>query len=150
MSPKGEYLSVQREGRPVIAGGRHEEVAPTPGASGAALIGAPSFDAAAAAPAPARSSLRSRSIARLLEWAFVGCNTLRVVAYLPTLLAIHEMGDSSQHSLWTWCTWFSANLTMALWLAQRGAGRVDFAVAVNCGNALMCAGGIALIVWYRL
>jgi hypothetical protein len=43
-------------------------------------------------------------------------------AYLPTLWAIHVSGDSSQHSLWTWATWFGANVTMAAWLRPRCSG----------------------------
>ena len=35
-----------------------------------------------------------------------------MAAYLPTIWAIHRSADSSQHSLWTWCTWLGANLTM--------------------------------------
>jgi hypothetical protein len=86
----------------------------------------------------------------LLDWAFAGCNTLRVFAYLPTLSAIHVSAGSGQHSLWTWCTWFAANLTMALWLARRDGWRLSFAVVVNGANAVMCASGVALILCYRM
>jgi hypothetical protein len=86
----------------------------------------------------------------LLDWAFTGFNSLRVFAYLPTLWAIHTSAGSGQHSLWTWCIWFAANLTMALWLARRDGWRLSFAAVVNGANAVMCAAGVALIVWYRL
>lgn len=87
---------------------------------------------------------------KLLCWAFTFFNSARVLAYLPTLWAIHVSGDSSQHSLWTWLTWFFANVTMAAWLHERGNGEVDRAVCVSCVNALMCAAAVVLIVWYRI
>ena len=83
-------------------------------------------------------------------------NTLKLGAeialrrsYLPTLWAIWIRGDSSQHSLWTWCTWFGANVTMALWLRERNGGRFCRAAAVNLGNAAMCGITLVLIVWFR-
>ena len=48
-----------------------------------------------------------------LTWLFTLFNSVRVLAYLPTLLAIFTSGDSSQHSLLTWVTWVGANATMA-------------------------------------
>ena len=48
-----------------------------------------------------------------LTWAFTLFNSVRTLAYLPTMWAIWASGDSSQHSLWTWCTWLGANATMA-------------------------------------
>jgi hypothetical protein len=85
----------------------------------------------------------------LLSWAFTLFNTLRVFAYLPTLVAIQASGDSSQHSLWTWGTWLGANLTMAAWLYEQAGRRAHRAVAVNLCNALMCAAAVLLIAWYR-
>lgn len=41
----------------------------------------------------------------VLTWLFTLFNSVRVLAYLPTLLAIFVSGDSSQHSLLTWITW---------------------------------------------
>ena len=86
----------------------------------------------------------------VLSWAFTLFNSVRVAAYLPTVWAIFTSGDSSQHSLWTWCTWFGANLTMALWLRERNGGHFDRAAAVNLGNATMCGVTLVLIVWFRL
>jgi hypothetical protein len=86
----------------------------------------------------------------LLDWAFTSCNSMRVFAYLPTLWAIHTSAGSGQHSLWTWSIWFAANLTMALWLARRDGWHPSFAAVVSSANAVMCAVGVALIVWYRL
>lgn len=85
----------------------------------------------------------------LLSWAFALFNTLRMVAYLPTLAAIQASGDSSQHSLWTWGTWLGANLTMAAWLYEQAGRRANRAAAVNLGNALMCSAAVVLIAWYR-
>ena len=69
--------------------------------------------ATATAPATApRVGVRPVYLAAL-TWALTLFNTLRAVAYLPTMWAVYASGDSSQHSLWTWCTWPGANATMA-------------------------------------
>jgi hypothetical protein len=86
----------------------------------------------------------------VLTWAFTLFNSVRMFAYLPTLWAIHETGDSSQHSLWTWCTWFGANLTMAAWLYEQNGQRVNRAVLVNLSNSLMCLAVTALIAGQRM
>ncbi len=100
----------------------------------------------AAAPQPAS---RTAYLA-LLTWAFTLFNSVRTLAYLPTMWAIWATGDSSQHSLWTWCTWLGANATMAAWLYEHNGQRMNRAVAVNIGNATMCAATVALIVAHRL
>jgi hypothetical protein len=102
-----------------------------------------------AAPAAGRPTPRQRYL-QLLTWAFTLFNGVRVVTYLPTLWAIHASGDSSQHSLVTWITWTGANLTMAAWLYEQNGQRVNRAVMVNTGNAVMCAACTALITYYRL
>ncbi len=96
-----------------------------------------------------RGAWRGRYLT-LLGWAFTISSSVRVVAYLPTVWAIVVSGDSSQHSLWTWCTWFASNLTMSLWLRERNGGRFCRAAAVSLGNASMCGLTLALIVWFRL
>ena len=85
----------------------------------------------------------------LLSGAFAAFNGLRIVAYLPTLLAIQHSGQADQHSLFTWLTFLGANLTMALWLLEQNGGRVNRAVAVNAFNALMCGAIAASIAWLR-
>ena len=87
---------------------------------------------------------------RLLAWAFTLFNSVRVFAYLPTLWAVLDSGDSSQHSLWTWGTWLGANLTMAAWLYEQNGGHVNRAVIVNSCNAVMCGLLLAVIAWHRL
>ena len=42
-----------------------------------------------------------------------------------------------------------ANASMAAWLYENNGRRLDKAVAVNTGNALMCAATTALICCYR-
>lgn len=81
----------------------------------------------------------------VLAWAFTLTNSLRVVAYLPTLLALHHSGNADQHSLWTWCTFCGANFTMAAWLYENNGQRIDRAVVVNLCNAAMCA-AVALMI----
>lgn len=100
--------------------------------------------------AGATDGAKHLSYLRVLTWAFTLFNTGRVFAYLPTLWAIHVSGDASQHSLWTWLTWLGANATMTAWLYEHNGGRVDRAVLVNIGNAVMCLATTATIVFYRL
>jgi hypothetical protein len=85
----------------------------------------------------------------LLCWAFTLFNSVRLLSYLPTMWAIQASGDSSQHSLWTWCTWLGANVTMAAWLYEQNGQRLSRAVAVNLGNASMCTATVALIAAHR-
>jgi hypothetical protein len=103
------------------------------------------------ADATSRSPSRPNSCyIRVLRWAFAFFSSVRVFSYLPTMWAIWQSGDSSQHSLLTWCTWFGANLTMSLWLMERNDARIDGAAAVNLGNAAMCLAVIVLIAVRRL
>jgi hypothetical protein len=104
---------------------------------------------AAQVPAPPAASHARLLYLRLLEWAFTLFSSVRVLAYLPTTWAIHSSGDSSQHSLWTWCTWLGANATMAAWLHAHNGGRMNKAVLVNAGNATMCGLTVAVILAYR-
>ncbi|MFT7773316.1 hypothetical protein [Roseateles sp.] len=85
----------------------------------------------------------------LLSGAFALFNGLRIVAYLPTLVAIQGSGHTDQHSLFTWLTFLGANLTMALWLHEQNGRRMNRAVVVNAFNALMCGAIAASIVWLR-
>jgi len=99
---------------------------------------------------PTRPRLDARAIyLRVLTWAFTLFNSVRVLAYAPTIWAIHASGDSSQHSLWTWITWAGANATMAAWLYEQNGQRLNRAIAVNMGNAAMCLCTVALIIAYR-
>jgi hypothetical protein len=94
--------------------------------------------------------LDRRLYLRVLTWAFTLFNSVRVLAYAPTMWAIHSSGDASQHSLWTWITWAGANATMAAWLYEQNNQCMNRAIAVNLGNAGMCLGTVALIVFYRI
>lgn len=85
----------------------------------------------------------------VLTWAFTLFSALRTMAYLPTMWAIQVSGDSSQHSIWTWCTWVGANLTMAAWLYEQDGQRLGSAAVVSLGNAVMCAVTLGLIVAHR-
>ncbi len=98
----------------------------------------------------ASNALARRLYLRLLTWAFTLLNTVRVLSYVPTMWAIHVSGDSSQHSLVTWATWFGANLTMSAWLYENNGGKCDRAIAINLANSAMCLATMALIAWYRV
>ncbi|MFT3802553.1 MAG: hypothetical protein QM766_15210 [Burkholderiaceae bacterium] len=101
-------------------------------------------------PAPADRAVRIRSrYLRLLTWSFTLFSTVRLAAYVPTLAALVQSGDSSQYSLWTWGIWVGANTTMAAWLYENNGQNVDRTVAVNIGNATMCLITSVMIVWYR-
>lgn len=86
---------------------------------------------------------------RLLTWAFTLFNSVRVLAYLPTLWAIQASADASQHSLWTWLIWVGANATMAAWLYENNGRRMNRAIAVSIGNTGMCMAAVLLIATYR-
>ncbi len=94
------------------------------------------------------SVLRQRYL-KALTWAFTLFNSVRALAYLPTIWTIHTSGDSSQHSLWTWIIWLGANATMSAWLFEHNGGRANRAVLVNAGNASMCLLTIVIILRYR-
>ena len=102
--------------------------------------------AAAAKPPCARASM----YIRLLGLAFALFGTLRLVSYLPTLLAIHASGDSRQHSLWTWGIWLGSNFTMAAWLYEANGQQMNRAIGLSLCNAAMCAAAVALIKFYRV
>ena len=86
----------------------------------------------------------------VLTWTFTAFNSIRVLGYLPTVLAIMASGDSSQHSVLTWITWLGANGTMAAWLYEQNSQRLSKAVMVNIGNTTMCLITTVVIIWYRL
>lgn len=99
---------------------------------------------------PARARITRRELYQvLLGWSFMLFSSARIVAYLPTLWAIHASADASQHSLWTWLIWSGSNLTMAAWLYEQRGPRPTRAIDVCFVNALMCAAVAALIAWYR-
>jgi hypothetical protein len=103
---------------------------------------------AAKAPAgqsPAHPPLRQNYLTAL-GYLFAFFSTVRVLAYLPTLWAVVQSGDSSQHSLLTWFTWAGANLTMAAWLYEQQGQRWNRAVAVNLVNATMCVTTF-VVIW---
>lgn len=100
------------------------------------------------APRLAHRALHQHYVAAL-TWAFTALSCARLFSYLPTMLAIQASGDSHQHSLWTWGTWFGANITMAAWLHEQAGQRSSSAMWVHCANALMCAATMALIVVHR-
>jgi hypothetical protein len=109
----------------------------------------PAVATATAAPAAAAVAPRAAYLTAL-TWAFALFSSVRLLSYLPTMWAIHQSGDSSQHSLWTWATWLGANVTMALWLREHEATRrFNRAAMVNLGNAAMCAATVVLIAWHR-
>jgi hypothetical protein len=89
------------------------------------------------------------SYLKALTFAFALFSSVRVVAYLPTIWAIQQSGDASQHSIWTWLTWAGANATMGAWLYEQNGQRVNRAVIVSLCNASMCMATTALIVFYR-
>lgn len=73
----------------------------------------------AIAPRPPTPATPRSLYLRLLTWTFMLFSSVRMLAYLPTIWAIHATGDTTQHSLWTWITWTGANATMAAWLHEQ-------------------------------
>jgi len=98
----------------------------------------------------ARCASSERSLYRsVLTWSFAFFNSVRVLAYLPTIWAIYASGDSQQHSWFTWLTWAGANATMAAWLYEQNSRRFTRAAAVNVCNAAMCLATLVLILAFR-
>lgn len=85
-----------------------------------------------------------------LGTVFALFNSVRVLAYLPTIWAVAASGDSSQHSVWTWLTFLGGNATMAVWLWEQNHRRVTGPTLASAGNALMCTAIVAVIAWTRL
>jgi hypothetical protein len=96
-----------------------------------------------------RAGLRRSLYLQVLKWTFTAFNSTRILTYLPMIWTIHANGDSSQHSLLSWLAWVGANASMAAWIYEINGRRIDLAVSMNVGNALMCAATTALICWYR-
>jgi hypothetical protein len=100
-----------------------------------------------------RSARPGRARDTYLAWlggAFALFNSIRIFAYMPTMVALLETGDSSQHSLLTWLCFLGGNTTMALWLWEQNGRRCNRAIAVNAGNAAMCLAIVTVILWTRL
>ena len=108
------------------------------------------FEVERCAGATAASSKLRRAYLRGLAVAFAVFSSVRVLTYLPTIWAIHAVGDSGQYSVWTWVAWIGGNVSMAAWLYENNGQRVDSAVVVTIANALMCLATCATIVYYRL
>lgn len=123
---------------------RHPALTPLGPAAADAIHGA-----VLSPPAPRRLPPLRQLYLKTLTVVFALLNSCRILAYLPTLLAIHETGDSSQHSVWTWCIWCGANLTTAAWLYEKD-GHMSRVAAVSLSNAAMCAIAVAMILAYRL
>ena len=102
-------------------------------------------------PTKMTGSITRRSLyLTVLTWTFTAFNSIRVLGYLPTMLAMMASRDSSQHSVLTWITWLGANGTMAAWLYEQNGQRFSKAVMVNIGNTTMCLITTTVIVWYRI
>lgn len=86
---------------------------------------------------------------RTLTLAFTLFSSLRLVSYLPAMLAIWEQHDSSQHSLLTWLIWTGSNLTMCAWLYEQGGQRMGGAAWVCLANTSMCACTLGLVLAFR-
>jgi hypothetical protein len=104
----------------------------------------------AALPDPGAASAIRHAYLRFLLMAFTLFNSIRLLTYLPTIVAIHANGDSSQYSLWTWTMWIGANLSMAAWLYETNGRKFDAVVGMSLGNAVMCSATSLAIVYYRL
>lgn len=95
-----------------------------------------------------RDPARTRYLA-VLDWSFAVFSTLRLLTYMPTMWAIHESGNSSQHSLLTWLVWTAANSVMGASLYERSGRVVNKLVVVNAANATQCLVMSLLVAWYR-
>ena len=77
--------------------------------------------------------------ATVLSWAFLATNSIRVLAYLPTIkkLLRAEATADCQSQL-TWLLWAASNLTLALHLFESNHRQLNEMILITGGNALMC------------
>jgi hypothetical protein len=79
---------------------------------------------------------------------FVVFNTVRIALYLPQLrTCLRDMHGCPTINLFTWCSWIIANASTGLymWMFQGDA----WGLALNLGNAAMCAATVALALVKR-
>jgi hypothetical protein len=77
--------------------------------------------------------------ATVLSWTFLVTNSMRVLAYPPTIkkLLRAEATADCQSQL-TWLLWSASNLTLALHLFESNHRQVNQMILITSGNALMC------------
>jgi hypothetical protein len=92
---------------------------------------------------------RPSGYSRIVDGCFTVFSSTRLLTYLPTLWAIYVSTDSSQYSLLTWCAWIGSHLSMAAWLYEHNGRRLNRAVVVTLGNAVMCITTSLFILAYR-
>lgn len=102
----------------------------------------------AAAARTARAPASSRYLLAL-TWTFTAFSFLRVLSYMPAMLAIWQQGDSSQHSVLTWLIWTGSNLTMCAWLFEQNGRRMNGASWVCLANTSMCSCTLVLVLAFR-
>lgn len=74
-----------------------------------------------------------------LSWAFLATNTVRVLAYLPTIKKLlHEDVTADCQSQLTWLLWATSNVTLALHLFESNHREFNEMILITSGNALMC------------
>jgi hypothetical protein len=74
-----------------------------------------------------------------LSWAFLVTNSMRVLAYLPTIKKLLRADVTADcQSLLTWLLWSASNLTLALHLFESNHHQVNEMILIAGGNALMC------------
>lgn len=103
-------------------------------------------------PLPVRPGSRLPAPSCYLQWlglAFSVFSFLRVLSYMPAMLAIWQQRDSSQHSVLTWLIWTGSNLTMCAWLFEQNGRRMNGASWVCLANTGMCSCTLVLVLAFR-
>lgn len=74
-----------------------------------------------------------------LSWAFLATNSVRILAYLPTIKKLlHEDVTADCQSQLTWLLWSASNVTLALHLFESNQRQLNEMILITSGNALMC------------
>jgi hypothetical protein len=74
-----------------------------------------------------------------LSWAFLATNSMRILAYLPTIKKLlREDVTADCQSQLTWLLWSASNLTLALHLFESNHRQLNEMILIASGNALMC------------
>jgi hypothetical protein len=74
-----------------------------------------------------------------LSWAFLATNSMRILAYLPTIKKLlREEATADCQSQLTWLLWSASNVTLALHLFESNHRQLNEMILITSGNAVMC------------
>jgi hypothetical protein len=77
--------------------------------------------------------------ASILSWAFLATNSMRVIAYLPTIRKLlHPQTTADGQSQLSWLLWAASNVTLSLHSFETNNRQLNEVILIAGANALMC------------